>query len=90
MANCRSSLTKEQRIEYTTAVQCLQKKPNQISNEQIPGARSRFDDVIATHLLQTPYIHFSVRIPTFPVLVVAHPRTGPVPPLASHVHVHLR
>lgn len=90
MENRRSSLTKEQRIKYTTAVQCLQKKPNKISNEEIPGARSRFDDVIATHILQTLHIHFSVGVSIFLTRAVAYHRIGSVPPLASHVHVHLR
>ena len=56
----RSSLSKQQRIDYTAAVRCLQKKPHILPNTQVPGARSRFDDVIATHILQAPYIHFSV------------------------------
>ena len=56
-------MSKNERIEYTTAVQCLQKLPNKVSNEEIPGARSRFDDVISTHILQTFHIHFSVNHP---------------------------
>lgn len=56
----RSSLSKQHRIDYTTAVRCLQKKPHAFPSAQVPGARSRFDDVIATHIFQAPYIHFSV------------------------------
>ncbi|KAI4223670.1 MAG: hypothetical protein L6R40_008491 [Gallowayella cf. fulva] len=53
------SLTPKDRIDYTTAVRCLQKKPNKISNTRVPGARTRFDDVIASHIFQSPFIHFS-------------------------------
>ncbi|KAL8725820.1 MAG: hypothetical protein Q9166_007107 [cf. Caloplaca sp. 2 TL-2023] len=53
------SLSAKQRIDYTNAVQCLQKKPNVISRLRVPGAHTRFDDVIATHVFQPPYLHFS-------------------------------
>ncbi|KAK2882370.1 hypothetical protein FQN49_000425 [Arthroderma sp. PD_2] len=53
------SLSKRSRREYIEAVQCLQKKAPLISKEDVPGARSRFDDFSATHILQTPFIHFS-------------------------------
>ncbi|KAL8809453.1 MAG: hypothetical protein Q9200_003400 [Gallowayella weberi] len=53
------SLLPKDRIDYTNAVHCLQKKANQISNDRVPGARSRFDDVIASHIFQSPFIHFS-------------------------------
>ncbi|KAI4221139.1 MAG: hypothetical protein LQ349_007919 [Xanthoria aureola] len=54
-----SSLSPKQRSAYTTAVECLQSKPNLISNIRVPGARTRFDDVVAAHIFQAPYIHFS-------------------------------
>lgn len=56
----RGSLAKKDRVAYTTAVRCLQATPNVFSNSEVPGARSRFDDVIGTHIIQAPYIHFSV------------------------------
>ena len=56
----RGSLSKEQRIKYTKAVRCLQTTPNVFSNTRVPGARSRFDDVVAIHIFQAPFIHFSV------------------------------
>ncbi len=56
----RSSLSRKQRIEYTTAVRCLQTKPNVVSNTKVPGARTRFDDVVSTHIFQAPFVHFSV------------------------------
>ena len=64
--NTRSSLSPKQRSAYTTAVECLQSKPNLISNIRVPGARTRFDDVVATHIFQSPYIHFSVSSIIFP------------------------
>ncbi|KAL8992382.1 MAG: hypothetical protein Q9169_007140 [Polycauliona sp. 2 TL-2023] len=66
------SLTPHQRIAYTTAVQCLQTKPNLISAIRVPGARTRFDDIIATHIFQSPYIHFSVRSPSY---LPSHPNS---------------
>ncbi|KAI4088879.1 MAG: hypothetical protein LQ344_005765 [Seirophora lacunosa] len=53
-----SSLSPESRIEYTNAVQYLQRKPNLISNTRVPGARNRFDNInIISPILQpTGYI----------------------------------
>jgi tyrosinase len=53
------SLSDEEKIAYTDAVKCLMELPS-ISGEAIPGARSRFDDFIAVHINQTPFIHVTV------------------------------
>ena len=58
-------MSKEQRIKYTTAVRCLQTKPNVVSNTKVPGARTRFDDVVSTHMFQAPFVHFSVLFTPF-------------------------
>ncbi len=57
----RGSLSRQSRIDYIDAVQCLQRKPAISSLSDVPGARSRFDDFSATHIMQTPHGHFSVR-----------------------------
>ncbi|KAI1129745.1 Di-copper centre-containing protein [Nemania abortiva] len=52
------SMSKQSRLEYINAVKCLQAKPPRFSKEAAPGVRSRFDDFAATHIQQTPYVHF--------------------------------
>lgn len=52
----RSSLSKSNRKKYTDAVLCLQSKPAR-SGSIAPGAKSRYDDFLATHINQTLTIH---------------------------------
>ncbi|KAF2440766.1 Di-copper centre-containing protein [Karstenula rhodostoma CBS 690.94] len=54
-----SALTKKQRKAYTDAVLCLQSKPARTPASVAPGVRSRYDDFIATHILQANYIHYT-------------------------------
>lgn len=65
MRKSRGSLSKQSRIDYTNAVQCLQQKSPVSPLSEVPGARSRFDDFSAGHIIQSPYVHFSVRIILF-------------------------
>ncbi|KAK6542127.1 hypothetical protein TWF694_007894 [Orbilia ellipsospora] len=51
-----TSLTPRERKNYIKAVLCLQSKPAK-SGALAPGARSRFDDFVATHINQTFSIH---------------------------------
>jgi tyrosinase len=53
------SLSAKQRIEYTNAVKCLQSKPARTPASAAPGAKTRFDDFVATHMNQTNFIHFT-------------------------------
>ncbi|CAG8163098.1 unnamed protein product [Penicillium olsonii] len=52
-------LTKSERIDYTDAVLCLQKKPQHLPREEYPGVRNRFDDFVATHINYTLNVHYS-------------------------------
>lgn len=54
-------MTADERIEYTNAVLCLQKKAPNTPAELAPGAKTRYDDWVAAHINQTNYIHFNVR-----------------------------
>ncbi|KAK8017006.1 Tyrosinase-like protein orsC [Apiospora rasikravindrae] len=54
-----SDLSLDERVEYTTAVRCLQKLPSKSDAKEVPGARSRFDDFMAVHMSLTPWIHNS-------------------------------
>ncbi|EGF98756.1 uncharacterized protein MELLADRAFT_40700 [Melampsora larici-populina 98AG31] len=51
------SLSKEERIDYTNSILCLKSKPSITPNQIAPGAKSRYDDFIVTHINQTFTIH---------------------------------
>ncbi|KAK2746484.1 hypothetical protein FQN57_003110 [Myotisia sp. PD_48] len=53
------SLSEASRLEYINAVQCLQQKPAKSLKADVPGARNRFDDFVATHIQSAPFIHYS-------------------------------
>jgi tyrosinase len=54
-----NALSKPERKAYTDAVLCLQKKQTKTPASLIPGARSRFDDWVGTHVNQTTTIHYT-------------------------------
>jgi tyrosinase len=52
-------MSRRQRIRYTDAVKCLYSKTKPLSNPaQVPGARNRLDDFVASHIQQGQNIHF--------------------------------
>lgn len=53
------SLSKADRKAYTDAVVCLQSKTAKTPSSIIPGAKSRFDDWVGTHINQTMTIHYT-------------------------------
>ncbi|KAI0377227.1 Di-copper centre-containing protein [Hypomontagnella monticulosa] len=53
------TLSKSERKAYTDAVLCLQKLPAKTPASVAPGAKSRYDDFVATHIQQTPFIHYT-------------------------------
>jgi tyrosinase len=55
----RGDLTKKERKSYIDAVKCLQAKPARYPSDVAPGAKSRFDDYVATHINQTNTIHYT-------------------------------
>ncbi|KAK8043356.1 Di-copper centre-containing protein [Apiospora rasikravindrae] len=54
-----STLSNVEKLGYTRAVQCLMAKPAITPTDKAPGARSRYDDIVATHINQTWTIHRS-------------------------------
>ncbi|KAF4542612.1 Tyrosinase [Lasiodiplodia theobromae] len=52
-------LGRAERKQYIAAVQCLQKLPARTPPSLVPGAKSRFDDFVATHINQTLTIHYT-------------------------------
>jgi tyrosinase len=53
------SLSKQERKAYTDAVLCLQAKKANTPASLVPGAKSRFDDWVSTHINQTLNIHYT-------------------------------
>jgi len=53
------TLSKKQRKDYIKAVKCLQEKPALTPSTLASGAKSRFDDFVATHINQTMTIHYT-------------------------------
>jgi len=53
------SLSQTERKSYISAVKCLQSKPARTPAEVAPGAKTRFDDYVATHINQTLAIHYT-------------------------------
>lgn len=46
--------------DYINAVNCLAKKPAQTPAGLAAGAKTRYDDFVATHINQTLFIHGTV------------------------------
>ncbi|KAK4164116.1 putative tyrosinase [Cladorrhinum sp. PSN259] len=53
------SLTQAQRLAYVNAVKCLQSRPARTPASVAPGAKSRFDDFVVTHIQQTLALHYT-------------------------------
>jgi hypothetical protein len=58
MTSNRGELTSAERIEYTDAVLCMQKQPQQLPREEFPGVRNRFDDFVA---YVSPCLYYPLR-----------------------------
>ncbi|KAL2255664.1 hypothetical protein VTK26DRAFT_2924 [Humicola hyalothermophila] len=52
-----TDLSVAEREDYIAAVLCLQKLPPKAPRDQVPGALSRFDDFVATHMTMAPMLH---------------------------------
>lgn len=57
-AHLRRSLSKAEKLHYLGSVQCALRKPAITPSTVAPGAISRYDDLVATHINQTMSIHF--------------------------------
>lgn len=53
----RGNLGRSGRLDYIRAVRCLASLPSKIDPVKAPGARSRYDDFQASHILQTTLVH---------------------------------
>ena len=52
-------MSRDERLEYIAAVKCLQRLPARTPSSLAPGAKSRFDDFVVTHINQTLTIHYT-------------------------------
>lgn len=54
-----SDLSDAEKLHYINAVRCLMTKPSITPPEVVPGARTRYDDFVATHMNLTQTIHMT-------------------------------
>ncbi|GES61331.1 putative domain, di-copper centre [Aspergillus terreus] len=52
-------LSREDRLSYISAVQCMKDRPPELSVEEVPAVRSRYDDFTAVHINYTLQVHNS-------------------------------
>lgn len=57
----RRTLSTAEKHDYISAVQCFLKKPPITPKSVAAGVGARYDDFIATHIIQTFSIHYVVR-----------------------------
>ena len=56
----RRRLPISERLVYIDAVKCIMRKPPLTSLKDVPGVTSRYDDYVATHIIQADDVHFNV------------------------------
>ena len=56
----RRTLSKQERLKYIDSVKCLMKKPALTDKKDLPGAKSRYDDFLGTHIVRADDVHFVV------------------------------
>jgi tyrosinase len=57
LIHIRSALSKQERRSYIKAVKCLAKLPAKTPAAVAAGAKSRYDDLVVTHIQQAFTIH---------------------------------
>ncbi|KAK7995202.1 hypothetical protein PG990_013975 [Apiospora arundinis] len=58
-------LSKEERLDYVQAVKCLISLPAHTPSDYAPGAKSRYDDFIVTHINHTLDAHYTGNFQTW-------------------------
>jgi tyrosinase len=54
---CRDAHSDDEKLGFINSVECLMELPNKTPNSAAPGARSRYDDFIVTHINSTFHVH---------------------------------
>lgn len=82
------NLTTDERVAYTDALNCLMDKPAKTPSDVVPGAKTRYDDFIVTHINQTLTIHSTVWSETVTAeRINADNPPGKLPRVAPLVHL---
>lgn len=63
----RGDVSVADRKAYIKAVQCLINAPSKLPAGKFPGAHTRYEDFVVTHMQQTMQIHGTVRVLFIPV-----------------------
>lgn len=82
--------SRREKKDWISSVLCLQGQRPRTPSPKAPGARTRYDDFVATHINQTMYIHYSVRgIPALRIglQLLTRSRPGHVLGLAPLVYI---
>ncbi|SMQ50444.1 unnamed protein product [Zymoseptoria tritici ST99CH_1A5] len=53
------NLSKQEKLDFISAIKCMQTLPSQMEPDFYPDAKNRWDDFTVAHLLNTPDIHWS-------------------------------
>lgn len=61
----RGDLSVSERVNYTSAVNCLMSLPSRYNSTEYPGAKSRYDDFNVPHIAQTLTVHFTANFLSF-------------------------
>jgi tyrosinase len=61
-------LSRDEKLDYTRAVKCLAKLPAKTPAGIAAGAKSRYDDLVVTHIQQASMIHGHVSWVQYPTL----------------------
>ncbi|KAH8888536.1 Di-copper centre-containing protein [Thozetella sp. PMI_491] len=65
------TLSPADRKSYISAVQCVMNKPALTPKDLLPGARTRYDDFLGTHIVQADDVHFGGRFYPFHRLMLS-------------------
>lgn len=78
------SFSRRQKKEFVNALLCLQSKPARTPSHLAAGAKTRYDDFVATHINQTLQIHYTVcQSPLQSSISEFNKKQGHIPSLAS-------
>lgn len=73
----RDNMDSTERVNYTDSLLCLMDKPAKTPSDLAPGAKTRYDDWVVTHINQTLNIHSTVskaRLATPPLSLFLYPK----------------
>lgn len=86
------TFSKPEKEDYINSVLCLQELPSRTPSHLAPGAKTRYDDFLATHINQTLEIHYTVHLATSlpPSFRTLTSTLGNLPRMAPLLHLRVR